>query len=103
MHSAALPFLFFVAFGLILEIIVIVSWKKTKQRAADLRSVADILGFSYAGNDSSHLAQPNTALFRRGSRRGFRNVMNGTYGRYQVSIFDYSYTISGGESSTTYR
>ena len=103
MNSAALPVLFFVAFLLILAIIVVASWKKTKQRAADLRSLADILGFNYAGNDSSRAAQPNTALFRRGSRRRFRNVMNGNYGSYQVSIFDYSYTVGGGDSSTTYR
>ena len=103
MNSATLPLLVFVFVGLILAIIMVVSWKKRKQRALDLRSVADTLGFPYAGNDSSRAPQVNTALFRRGGSRRFRNVMTGTQGNYQVSLFDYSYTVSAGESSSTYR
>ena len=102
MNSAALPLLFLGAFALMIAIIWVASWKKGKQRASDLRTVADTLGFHYVGNDSSPTVQVNTALFRRGSRRRFRNVMKGAHGNYQVSIFDYSYTVSGGESSSTY-
>lgn len=102
MNSATIPFLIFVAVALIAAIIMVASWKKAKQRAAELRSLADTLGFNYVGNDSSRTGQVNTALFRRGGRRRFRNVMNGTYGSHQVSIFDYSYTVTGGESSSTY-
>jgi hypothetical protein len=102
MNSATLPLLFFVFFGLIAAMIMVVAWKKRKQRAADLQSVADTLGFHYAGNDASRAPQVSTALFRRGSSRRFRNVMHGTQGNYQVSVFDYSYTVSGGENSSTY-
>jgi len=102
MNSVALPFVFFVFFGLIVAIILGAAWKKRKQRSADLCSVADALGFNYAGNDSSRAPHVNTALFRRGGSRRFRNVMNGTQGNYQVSIFDYSYTVGAGESSSTY-
>ena len=102
MNSATLPFLIFVAVALIAAIIMVAAWKKAKQRAAEFRSLADTLGFNYVGSDSSRTRQVNTALFRRGGRRRFRNVMNGTYGSHQVSIFDYSYTVSGGESSSTY-
>jgi len=28
--------------------------------------------------------------------------MNGTYGSYPASVFDYSYTVSGGENSSTF-
>lgn len=98
----ALPILLLAALGVIVVIILVVSSKKAKQRMADLRAVADTLGFNYLGNDSSRTAKVNTALFRRGSSRRFRNVMNGAYGSYQVSIYDYSYTVSSGKTSSTY-
>ena len=102
MNSLALFFLLLVAIGLLIVMLLLASSKKAKQRAADLRAVADALGFNYVGNDSSRTGQANTALFRRGSQRRFRNVMNGTYASYQASVFDYSYTVSAGESSSTY-
>jgi len=102
MNSLALSSSLLVAIGLIIALLLLAASRKGKQRAADLRAVADALGFNYAGNDSSLTFQANTALFRRGSRRRFRNVMNGTYGSYPASVFDYSYTVSGGESSSTF-
>jgi len=102
MNSLALSSSLLVAIGLIIALLLLAASRKAKQRAADLRALADALGFNYAGNYSSLTFQANTALFRRGSRRRFRNVMNGTYGSYPASVFDYSYTVSGGESSSTF-
>ncbi len=96
------PFVF-IAFAAIFVVLATV-WvrRKAKQRAEDLRSVASSLGLSYVGDDSSRAVEVSTALFRRGSSRRFRNVMNGAYAGFQVSVFDYSYTVSSGKNSSTF-
>jgi hypothetical protein len=102
MHPPAIQLALFFVFFALFVLIVLWTRQKAKQRAADLTSVALTLGFNYLGGDSSRVPQVSTALFHRGGSRRFRNVMDGTYAGYQASVFDYSYTVSTGKSSSTY-
>src|SRR5262249_40726520 len=76
--------------------------RQAKKRTEALEVVAAGIGFRFDGNDQSCTIQVRTALFNRGSGRKFRNIMNGVSGGFQTSLFDYSYTISSGKSSSTY-
>jgi len=80
----------------------IVASRQAKKRTEALEVVAAEIGFRFDGNDQSRTIQVRTALFNRGSGRKFRNIMNGVFGGFQTSLFDYSYTISSGKSSSTY-
>jgi hypothetical protein len=102
MNPTAFPFLFFALAAIFVVLATIWVRRKAKQRAEDLRSVANSLGLNYVGDDSSRAVEVSSALFRRGSSRRFRNVMNGAYAGFQVSVFDYSYTVSSGKNSSTF-
>ena len=45
----------------------------------------------------------NFSVFQQGHSRKLRNLIRGQTQRVDVAIFDYSYTVGGGDSSTTHR
>lgn len=102
MNPSAFPFLFVALAAIFVVLATIWVRRKAKQRSEALRSAANSLGLNYVGDDSSRAVEVSTALFRRGGSRRFRNVMNGAYAGFQVSVFDYSYTVSSGKNSSTF-
>jgi hypothetical protein len=67
-----------------------------------MQAAAQQIGFNFFGNDQTRTISVRTALFRRGGASRFRNIMNGSHAGFEVSLFDYSYTISTGRSSSTF-
>ncbi len=99
------PILFCVVFLGIIAIVVVlffVSRAQARERALAMQTAAQQIGFNFFGNDETRAIAVRTALFRRGGGRRFRNITNGSSVGFEVSLFDYSYTISTGKSSTTY-
>ena len=100
--AAISPFWVFAPIIVIAVVFWIVSSTYAKRRAEALQKVAIQIGFRFEGNDQSRATHAGTALFNKGSSRRFRNVMNGVAAGFQTSLYDYSYTISTGKSSSTY-
>ena len=76
---------------------------QARKRTAALQVAAPEIGFTFEGDrTSAALAQQLvTALFKRGSAGEPKNVMTGIVAGFLTSLFDYSYTISTGKSSST--
>lgn len=75
---------------------------RAKKRTQALQETAQQIGFNFVGTDPSSTTQTRTALFHKGSSHKFRNIMNGSFGGFQASLFDYSYTTSNGRNSSTW-
>jgi hypothetical protein len=75
---------------------------RAKKRTQALQETAQQIGLNFVGTDQSSTTQVRTALFNKGSSRGFRNIMNGSFAGFQTSLFDYSYTTSDGRNSSTW-
>jgi len=82
--------------------ILLVGRAQASERAQAMQAAAQQIGFNFFGNDQTRTISVRTALFRRGGARRFRNLMNGSHAGFEVSLFDYSYTISTGRSSSTF-
>lgn len=75
-----------------------------KKRTAALREAARELRFEFfpKGGPLKLADLSGFHLMQRGSSRRFQNLMHGSAQGVDVSIFDYQFTESGGEDSTTY-
>jgi hypothetical protein len=83
-------------------LLVLIGRKRARERALAMQAAAQQIAFNFFGNDETRAIAVRTALFRRGGARRFRNIMTGSHAGFDVSLFDYSYTISTGRSSSTY-
>ncbi len=81
-------------------------WTNWKKRNEALRSVAYLLNLDFSDSDTlKEIAYLRTFdLFKTGSSKKVRHLMTSRnfWDGEQLSLFDYSYTISNGKSSTTY-
>lgn len=106
MHKSNTAFWVYLAVFVAVYVSIIVLFRfRQKKRTAALTALSLTIGFQFEGDsflDPSRAPSLQTALFNRGTRRKFRNVMTGTYSSMVTSIFDYWYTISGGKSSQTW-
>lgn len=91
-------FVAFMALGITFTIRASINAKKRTQA---LQNFAQENGLEFVGENSTRTIDAQTALFDRGSMRRFRNVMNGKWNGFELSAFDYQYTINSGKSSTT--
>lgn len=104
MESNTVPIV--VSVGLMIVVIVVViavSLIRARKRTEALTAFAQGIGFAFKGDSWNHQPkahQMGTALFGRGGGRQFSNVMTGTDSRLEVSLFDYSYTVNTGKSSS---
>jgi hypothetical protein len=99
------PLLLFGAVVVILVGVVVYRNIQARKRTAALQLIAPQLGFSFSGAEQDrHPSTPDlaTALFDRGSRRKFSNVLIGNYSGLAASVFDYRYTTGGGKNSRTW-
>ncbi|HTW57123.1 MAG TPA: hypothetical protein VMD99_03220 [Terriglobales bacterium] len=103
MHQNS-PFLYwFVGFGVTsAAVIAALAVRQARQRTRDLAAVAQQMGFTFLGkNWRGPVLSPQfkTSLLQRASGGVFSNVMTGSTGGLQVSIFDYTY--GTGKNSVT--
>jgi hypothetical protein len=104
-NSDVLTYWFFGVVLLILIAAVIVKHIRAQKRTDALQTVAQEIGFYFAGNDWSDQSQaPQTgiALFKRGGGGRFKNIMTGTSAGFRTSLFDYSFTVGGAKSRRTF-
>jgi hypothetical protein len=100
--SNSIVWVVFAGVGVLAVVIFLFQRKQARERALAMQAAAQQIGFNFFGNDETRAISVWTALFRRGGARRFRNIMNGSAAGFEVSLFDYSYTISTGKSSSTY-
>jgi hypothetical protein len=102
MHSHdVIPFIMFGGFVVLMAVIITASARYAKKRARELTEVAQRIGFQFVGKawtGPSLSSQHKTSLLQR-TRGRFSNVMTGSSGGLQISLFDYTYPM--GKSSVT--
>jgi len=71
-----------------------------RQRTTALISVAQQIGFNFQGKEWNGPQSPQlqTALFRQGRSKEFRNIMAGSAAGYRAFLFDYCYVVGSGRS-----
>jgi hypothetical protein len=95
------PFIFFGGFLALMAVIVTASVHYARKRTRELAEVAQRIGFRFIGKSGSGPSvpsQPRVSLLQR-TRGRFSNVMTGSSGGLQISVFDYTYPM--GKSSVT--
>jgi hypothetical protein len=105
MDTSTLLIFGIVGTALFVAIFVIISRMEAQERSSALQTVAQQMGFTFVGKQWDHkekAQQLGTALFKRGSRSRFRNIMTGSVDGHEANLFDFCYTISAGEESSTY-
>ncbi len=96
-----IPYVFFGGMLVLLATIVSISIHYARKRTRDLTEVAQQIGFQFVGKawtGPSLSPQHKTSLLQR-TRGRFSNVMTGSSGGLQISLFDYTYSM--GKSSVT--
>jgi hypothetical protein len=95
-----IPFVMFGLFFVVMAAVIVASVLYAKKRTRELTEVAQRIGFLFTGNGRgpSFPSQPRISMLQR-TRGRFSNVMSGSSGGLQISLFDYSY--SAGKSSIT--
>jgi len=99
--NGAFPYLFFAGALALTTAIVAISIFYAKKRTRELTAVAQQIGFRFVGKNwsgPSLSSQPRISLLQR-TRGRFSNVMTGSSGGLQISLFDYTYPM--GKSSVT--
>jgi hypothetical protein len=95
------PYFFFSGTLALMAVIITVSILYAKKRTRELTAVAQQIGFRFVGKNWSGLSlssEPKVSLLQR-TRGRFSNVMSGSSGGLQISLFDYTYPM--GKSSVT--
>jgi hypothetical protein len=96
-----LPVIFLVGFLALMAAIIVGSVLYAKKRTRELTAAAQQIGFRFVGKHWSGpalLSKPKISLLQR-TRGRFSNVMTGSSGRLEISLFDYTYPM--GKSSVT--
>ncbi len=96
-----IPFIMFGGFFVLMAVIITASVLYAKKRTRELTEIAQQIGFRFIGKNwsgPSLSSQPRISLLQRTHGR-FSNVMTGSSGELQISLFDYTYPV--GKSSLT--
>ncbi|MGP0021280.1 MAG: hypothetical protein ACLPHP_22110 [Candidatus Sulfotelmatobacter sp.] len=95
-----IPFLIFAGFFALMAVIITASVLYARKRTRELTEVAQRIGFRFIGNGGgpSFPSQPKISMLQR-TRGRFSNVMTGSSGALEISLFDYTYP--AGKTSIT--
>ena len=102
MQNDPVPFLMFGLFIALVVALIVWGNRYARKRTAEFSQVAQQLGFQFLGNrwrGPMLPPQPNMCLIQR-TRGKFSNVLIGSTGGLDVSLFDYTYPM--GKSTMTY-
>jgi hypothetical protein len=96
---------FMVGGAVILGSVVMMARRAAERRAAEVRDTAARLGWTFRGEVPYNLIPDldRFELFRQGHSKKLRNVMTSPSGDPRAVLFEYSYVVSTGKSSHTYR
>ncbi len=95
-----IPFIMFGGFFVLVAVIITVSVIYGRKRTRELTEVAQRIGFQFVGKGAGPTfpLQPRVSMLQR-TRGRFGNVMTGSSGGLQISLFDYTYP--AGKTSVT--
>ncbi len=81
-------------------VVIIVSWRKERERTEALRRVAETAGLAFepTADVAAVRSLGDVQLFARGHSKRVTNLMTGRLGDQQVAVFDYQYAIGSGKS-----
>jgi len=84
---------------------IVIGRLRDKKRTETLTQMASELGLIFTPQGDAELQQrmSDFELFSRGSSRRLTNLMVGETDDVRLAIFDYKYTVSSGQNSSTYR
>jgi hypothetical protein len=93
----------FVGLFVLIIAVVIVTWRKERERTEALRRVAETAGLTFApkADIADIRSLGDVQLFARGHSKEVTNLMTGRLGDQHVVVFDYRYTIGSGKSHST--
>jgi hypothetical protein len=98
------PLAMFAVFAAIISVVACFSYLAEKKRREALQRVADELGFTFSQKDPGLLLRfAGMHLFSQGHGQRITNVLQGEANGLRVDLFDYTFTIGGGKSSSTHR
>ncbi len=102
-----LPIVFLLAAGVAVAVVAIVltARRKQRERRDAVQQAALSLGFSFEaeGDLAQITALADLPLFHHGHSKKVRNLLAGHAGDHDLRVFDYLYTIGGGDNSHTFR
>ncbi len=84
----------------VMAIVLIVVWRKERERTEALRGVAEAAGLSFEpkGDLAAVRSLGEVQLFARGRSGRVTNLMAGRLDAQQVAVFDYRYTTGSGKN-----
>ncbi len=87
----------------VLGLVAYARWNE-KRRSALLRQAAEELGLDFRSTGDPHLQQrlARFKLFQQGRSRKLRDLVRGDAGDLNILIFDYQYTVGGGNHQATF-
>src|ERR1700675_3022930 len=100
-HHHIFPYFFVGGMVALAAAIIVISVHYARKRTRELAEIAQQVGFRFVGNTwsgPSLSASHKTSLLQK-TRGKFSNVMTGSAGGLQISLFDYTYP--AGKSSVT--
>lgn len=97
-----MPPVLYLVIGLfvVIGIVVIVTWRKERERTEALRGVAEAAGLAFEPKADVSAARSlgDVQLFARGHSKRVANLMTGRLGDQQLAVFDYWYTTGSGKN-----
>jgi hypothetical protein len=89
----------FVGLLVVILLVVIVTWRKERERTEALRRVAEAAGLAFEpkADVAAVRSLGDVQLFARGHAKQVTNLMTGRLGNQQMAAFDYWYTIGSGK------
>jgi hypothetical protein len=93
----------FLGLFVLIIIVVIVTWRKERDRTEALRSVAETAGLAFEPKAEVAAVRllGDVQLFARGHAKRVTNLMTGRLGDQQAAVFDYWYTVGSGKGQRT--
>jgi hypothetical protein len=84
----------------VITVVVIVTWRKERERTEALRRVAMMAGLAFEPKADIDAVRSlgDVQLFSRGHSRRVANLMTGRLDGQQLAVFDYWYTTGSGKS-----
>ncbi len=93
-----------IAFLALVGAVIVVAHQAAQRRTEQLKEAADRMNFRFAPEAEPNLLQEVSQfhLFKQGRSKKIRNVLTGQAGEMEVRLFDYQFTTSSGQHSSTH-
>ena len=92
-----------VTIALFFVFLVILTWRRERERTEALRRVAETAGLAFEPKTDVNAVRAfgDVQLFNRGHSQRVTNLMTGRLGDHQLAVFDFRYTTGSGKNQHT--